>query len=217
MSDDFSSVSGAKPLPAAEIKSAPASAQEDAKTSRKENQPVFYTAEEFELPPPKPLFDKWGKPRLAILLSGELNGYFEPCGCASNQLGGMSRRGNLAEKMKKKGWKIAGLDLGGTVKRKRRQSQMKFETILAAMKEMNYKAIGLGAAELQLGPEYLLSQHVYNAENPKNEIPFLSANVTLYESDDLGTPIRYRMLDMAGLKIGVTSILGTSYAKKSNC
>lgn len=162
----------------------------------------------------KPLFDQWGKPQLAILLTGEQHGYFEPCGCSSNQLGGMARRADLVRKMKEKGWVVTGLDLGGTVKRARRQSQMKFETTLAALKDMNYAAMALGPEELRFGPEYLLSQHVYDKKNPKKEIPFLSANVTLYEADDLGTPIRYRMLNIAGLKIGITSILGKSYAHK---
>ncbi len=189
-------------------------AQVEKKTQEKDSNSRYHTTHKPASLPPKPLFKGWGKPRLAILLSGSQHGYFEPCGCSSNQLGGMARRGDLVDKMKKKGWTITGLDVGGNVKRARPQSKMKFETILAAMKDMNYAAIGLGPEELQLGPEYLLSQHVYDETNPKKEIPFLCANVTLYGSDDLGTPARTRIFSIAGLKLGITSILGKSYAKK---
>src|SRR5262245_34376147 len=33
----------------------------------------------------KPLFDRWTKPAVALVLSGEQHGYLEPCGCSENQ------------------------------------------------------------------------------------------------------------------------------------
>src|SRR5262245_45944428 len=52
----------------------------------------------------KPLFDGWDKPAVAILFSGEMHGYIEPCGCSLHQLGGLSRRADLLRQMEKRGW-----------------------------------------------------------------------------------------------------------------
>ena len=41
------------------------------------------------------MFPEWPKPLLAFIVTGEQFGYFEPCGCTANQLGGMARRAGL--------------------------------------------------------------------------------------------------------------------------
>ena len=161
----------------------------------------------------EPLLDGWEKPAVAILLSGEQNGYFEPCGCTEIQSGGFSRRDNLLSKMKERGWTVAGLDMGGIVRRSRRQSQIKFETMLAALQQMQYQAIGLGPSELRLGPDYLLSQHQFDPSSPESGVAFVSANVVLFGSADIGTPVAYRVIEIGDLKIGVTAILGTEQAE----
>src|SRR5262245_7450333 len=40
------------------------------------------------------IFEGWQKPDVALVFSGEQNGYLEPCGCAGleNQKGGLKRR-----------------------------------------------------------------------------------------------------------------------------
>ena len=58
-------------------------------------------------------WETWPKPQLAFILTGEQHGFFEPCGCTSSQLGGMSRRANLVQKMTDAGWSVRGLDVGG--------------------------------------------------------------------------------------------------------
>jgi 2',3'-cyclic-nucleotide 2'-phosphodiesterase (5'-nucleotidase family) len=42
---------------------------------------------------------------------------------------------------------------------------------------------------------------------PEEDLPFLSANVTLFGSPELGVPQRYRVYEVNGIKIGVTSIV----------
>ena len=84
----------------------------------------------------KPLFDGWGKPAFTLVLSGEQHGYFEPCGCAENQSGGVSRRHDLIKQIQAKGWPLTCFDLGGMVNRNRPQTKLKFQTFLAAMKDM---------------------------------------------------------------------------------
>jgi len=43
------------------------------------------------------VFVGWSEPQALLVITGELNGYMEPCGCAGkdNQKGGLSRRQNL--------------------------------------------------------------------------------------------------------------------------
>lgn len=162
----------------------------------------------------KPLFDGWNSPALVLVLSGEQRGYFEPCGCSEHQSGGMARRHDLVKQIQAKGWPVAGLDLGGTVNRSRPQSKLKFQTILAALKDMRYGVLNLGPEELKLGAADLLAAHSPDAKDPVGGVSFVSANVTLFGSPELGTPVRSKMLTLGKHKVGVTSVLGTSFRKE---
>ncbi|MCA9082417.1 MAG: hypothetical protein KDA81_00110 [Planctomycetaceae bacterium] len=158
-----------------------------------------------------PIWETWDKPVLALMLTGEQHGYFEPCGCTSNQLGGMSRRADLFQKLKDAGWAVRGLDAGGLARRSVRQSQIKFETTLTALRDLNYAAIGLGPEELRLQPDFLLSQHLTTGESP---LFFLSANLTFFGTPELGTPVPSAVFEEGGLKIGVTSVMSEEMQKE---
>lgn len=162
----------------------------------------------------KPLFDGWAQPALALVLSGEQRGYFEPCGCSEHQSGGMARRHDLVKKIQAKGWPVTGLDLGGTVNRSRPQSKLKFQTILAALQDMRYSVLNLGPEELKLGAADLLAYHAPDPKDPLGGVSFVSANVTLFGSPELGTPIRSKVVTLGKYKVGVTSVLGTSFRKE---
>lgn len=167
--------------------------------------------------PPDPLLEGWPKPAAALLLSGEQHGYLEPCGCTETQSGGVSRRHDLVRQLKERGWSVAGLDLGGSVRRNRRQNQIKFETLLSAWNTMAYQAVGLGPDELRFGPDYLLSQHAAAADDAAQEVAqevaFVSANVTFYSTADLGTPARMRQFEVNGVRVAVTGIIGQTVSK----
>ena len=180
----------------------------DAKNSTAKNSTAKKTAAD------KPFFDGWNKPALTLVLSGEQHGYFEPCGCAEKQSGGMSRRHDLVKQIQAKGWPVAGLDLGGVVNRSRAQSKLKFQTFLAAMKDTRYSVLNLGPEELKLGAADLLAFHANDPKDPLGSIGFVSANVTLFGSPDLGTPIRSKVLTLGKHKVGVTSVLGASFRKE---
>ncbi len=77
---------------------------------------------------------------------------------------------------------------------------MKFEVTLTALKEMKYKALGMGREELIQGLD-LLTHH-----NP-DELPFVCANARLAPSD-LGLPLPFKIVEAAGLKIAVTGVIG---------
>lgn len=161
--------------------------------------------------PPKPYLEGWKTPAAALLLSGEIHGYLEPCGCSLKQSGGFARRAHLVKDLKKKKWPLAGLDSGGTLKKSNRQDQIKFESILTGMQELDYAAMALGKEELLLGPELLVSQHV--PDDPKS-VTFLGANVVLFGAQDIGTPKRWKIVKVGDVKIGVTSVLGLSHKEE---
>ncbi|HUG90511.1 MAG TPA: multiheme c-type cytochrome [Planctomycetaceae bacterium] len=162
--------------------------------------------------PPKPLLDGWTKPAAAIVFSGEQEGFLEPCGCTALQSGGMGRRHALFQLLGEKGWPLTAFDLGGTVRRSRLQSQIKFQTILAGLGQMGYAAMTLGPDELRLGADYLLSRENFSPDADAAPA-FVAANVELFESPDYG-PSRYRTVTVGDVKIGVTAILGTSLKDK---
>lgn len=164
---------------------------------------------------PAPFLNGWEKPALALLLSGEQHGYLEPCGCSETQSGGMARRADLVRMLtEERGWNVVGLDLGGTLKRSRRQDEIKFEKMFDAFKQMHYAAIGVGLEELKLGATFLLSKAVVDEEVLK-QIPWLlSANVVLFDQTDLGWPKPFRIIEQGGVKVAVTSVIGLSLQNK---
>ena len=77
------------------------------------------------------VFAAWEKPAAVVVITGELDGYIEPCGCTGkeNQKGGLSRRRNFLEAIRQAGWPLVAVDLGGQVRRFGRQSEAKFQSI----------------------------------------------------------------------------------------
>ncbi|QDV17912.1 Cytochrome c-554 precursor [Gimesia panareensis] len=156
---------------------------------------------------PKPLFEGWPAPKLAIVLTGERHGYLEPCGCTQNQTGGVSLLANLFKQIEDRKWPVTAFDLGGLVKRNRRQSQIKYETILAAMKDMKYGGLALGPEELRFGADIFLQLHNPEPPEPNTTPTFLAANILILETPELGKK-KFKIVEVAGVKIAVTSILG---------
>ncbi len=128
---------------------------------------------------PKLIADWSVKPPAGILLiSGEQDGYPDPCGCTDGQLGGLGRRYDFLEKLQARGWPVAKIDLGNLVFEPSRarggkeQEKIKFKVILKALAEMKYDAVALGPEDLKLGVYDTLGE-LLNLKEPK----FLAANV----------------------------------------
>jgi hypothetical protein len=159
-----------------------------------------------------PIFVDWPKPSLAIVFSGELDGYLEPCGCAGleNQLGGLKRRHTLLKQLAADGWPLALIDLGGLTKRTGHQTEIKYRYALESLAEMGYGAVALGANELKLNTDEL-AYALGNVDAAKN--PIVSANVGVYGFEgakSLGAA-RYRVINAGGKKVGVTAVLGAKH------
>lgn len=153
------------------------------------------------------IFEGWPVPKLAIVLTGEQDGYVEPCGCQGreNQLGGIARRFSFLRDLEKQGWPTVAVDLGGLVNRFGRQAEIKYQITADAMLAMGYKAVGFGPKDLRLPAESLVA--VASGEGN----PFVSANVNLF---DLTQP--FRVVEAGGKKIGITSVLGDKYQAEIN-
>jgi hypothetical protein len=156
----------------------------------------------------------WEKPAALFAVTGQMHGYLEPCGCSDPQYGGVSRRAALLQQLRDRGWDPISLDLGGTLKRSRQQSQFKFQTLLTALRDMKYQALTMGEEELRLGGGWLLSQHVTDADDPAGILGFVSANVVLFDSPDIGTPIPFKVIESDGKRIGITSVIDPAIAKQ---
>src|SRR5690348_365114 len=147
----------------------------------------------------------WPKPDVALVFSGEQNGYLEPCGCAGleNQKGGLKRRFTFLKLLRDKGWNVVAMDLGGQETRTGVQAIRKVDFSYAALMKMGYAVVGFGPGELKLGVD--LTQIVINLDEAKN--PLISANVSL---DNFSGPTDklYKIVEVGGMRIGIVSVLG---------
>jgi len=160
-------------------------------------------------------FEGWPKPKLAIVITGCQDGYLEPCGCAGldRMKGGLMRRQSFFQELRRqRDWPVLALDVGGLVKGFGRQTELKFQITVAAMQKMGYDAIGLGKNELRLPTGELVS--VAAGVNGKPS-PFVSANVGLFGFAS-GLTATKRIVQAAGMKIGITAVLGAKYQKDIN-
>lgn len=158
--------------------------------------------------------EDWEKPAALLAVTGQMHGYLEPCGCSDPQYGGISRRAALLQQLRDRGWDPIPLDLGGTLKRSRQQSQFKFQTLLTALRDMKYQALAMGEEELRLGGGWLLSQHVTDLEDPAGVLGFVSANVVLFDSPDIGTPIPFKVVESGDRRIGITSVIDPAITRQ---
>lgn len=166
----------------------------------------------------KPMLDGWSKPAFVLAITGQMHGYIEPCGCSPKQSGGLARRADLIRQLRDvKKWPVLALETGGALDHERvdrKQSMLKFGMIQDSLNSMGYKAHGLGTEELRLNSINLFT--IYSNRNVEEgfDLPFVAANVTLLGSADLGTPKPFRVLQVGGKKVAVTSTFGTEFREE---
>jgi hypothetical protein len=161
-----------------------------------------------------PIFVDWPKPKLALIITGRLEGYIEPCGCAGmdRMQGGMSRRHSLFNQLRQRGWPVVGIDVGGLAKGFGRQAELKFQVVVECMRKMGYDAIALGKTDLRLPTGELVSVAASDADH---QSPFISANVGLF-GFDAGLTAKTRIIQRGGVKLALTAVLGKKFQKEIN-
>ncbi len=150
-----------------------------------------------------PIFVDWPKPDVALVFTGEQNGYLEPCGCAGleNQKGGFRRRFTFVQQLRERGWPVVAMDSGSQEERTGIQPAIKFDFALRALAKMDYAAIGLGPEDLRMD----LLSIVINIDQIGERL--ISANVGIVDFDS-GFSKRFKVVEAGGMKIGVTSVIG---------
>jgi hypothetical protein len=159
-----------------------------------------------------PMFVGWNKPPpdLAIVVSGEMHGYLQPCGCSRPQKGGLARRYNFIESLRKK-WPVAAVDLGDVAQSSGPQQRLKYVVAMKSLKLMGYQAVGIGKNEFLMPLTDALAHYSINEPEPRP----LAANLIKTDPKELFHDLNVRKgeLFMAGpFKVGVLGAIGTNTA-----
>lgn len=160
------------------------------------------------------IFVGWPRPKLALVFTGLQGGYIEPCGCSGkeNQKGGLSRRDMFLKRLADDKWPVVAMDVGEQVRRFGRQQEIKYRSTADALKIMGYRAVGFGPDDLRLSAAELFSIVPPEGTNPT---PFVCANAGLFGFDETTLP-RFQVIQAAGMKIGVTSVIGDQFRQQVN-
>jgi len=135
---------------------------------------------------------------LTLVASGDTGGWIVPCGCTSNQSGGLLRRGGYLQQLRGEGV-VLYVDVGGAASGTSEYDRLKIEAILRGEAEMGVEAHNIGAAEANLGADFLRETAL------KLGVPLLTCNVRDSRGDLLGE--RIRVIAAGGRKIALIGVL----------
>ncbi len=161
-------------------------------------------------PDKKPVdYDSWPKPDVALFITGQQNGYIEPCGCTGldKQKGGVARRMTMMKELQQKGWDLLPIDSGNQIRRSVPQASIKLSWSSEALKQMKYEAVGFGPDDMRLRELDLLQ--VAMADSPESAT-FVSGNVVLIDPDAMPS---FKVVTRGKFKIGITTILDPAAIK----
>ncbi|HWE38188.1 MAG TPA: multiheme c-type cytochrome [Isosphaeraceae bacterium] len=158
-------------------------------------------------PPKGPLAD-WDGVAAALILTGQQDGYLEPCGCSEGQKGGMARRLDLLKKLEARGWPLVRLDLGSLIhdpadaRGGAEEERIKLGIALKALNVMKYDAVALSADDLKVGIDKAIGEYLNVGERPK----VVAANVV--PASGLESVVARAVRVKAGpIRVGVTAVL----------
>jgi len=156
----------------------------------------------------------WERPWACLMLTGRQHGYMEPCGCTGleNQKGGLNRRDTLLTSLRERGWDVLPIDTGDQVRRRGRQSEIKFARTAEAFKRMDYAAVMFGTDELKLSATDLYLA-LTDPQNGKLSSPFVAANISILSP---GAPDSFKIIQIGSKKIGITGVIGDSLINGEN-
>jgi hypothetical protein len=167
---------------------------------------------------PNRLFHDWGKPDLVLVLSAQQHGYMLPCGCSHPQVGGLERRYNFLQRVKKAGWPHVAFDLGDVPQQRgpaglpNQQGMIKYVYSMNALKAMNYTAVGFGEYEVNLGLGNALGEYALNESVPR----VIMSNLIGAENNFPEQTKSWELAELkeAGLKVGITAVVGPTVFEK---
>jgi hypothetical protein len=142
-------------------------------------------------------------PPLALVVSGDTAGWIVPCGCTTNQSGGLPRRAARLAELRGQS-EVVVADAGGAPAGKSAYDRLKFEAVLEGEKAMGIDAHNLGAGEAALGAEYL------RRVGRQFDVPFISTNVLAADGAPAAQPVR--IVARAGRRLAILGVLSPRYA-----
>jgi len=143
---------------------------------------------------------------LAVLVSGDTAGWIVPCGCTSNQSGGLPRRASCTAQFRQRA-DILAADVGGAACGTSPYDRLKFEAILRGEAALGVAAHNVGASEAALGPEYL--RDVIR----RLHAPLVSANVLAPDGRAICPPAA--VCRAGGRTVALVGVLGEQYASEA--
>ena len=140
---------------------------------------------------------------LAVIVSCDTAGWIVPCGCSSKQAGGLLRRATFVRQVAA-GADVLLADAGGAPGGTSPYDRLKFEFVLRGEVEMHAAAHNIGAAEAELGAEFLRDVAA------KTGAPLVSSNVR----DEKGEPIAatHRIARVGSRRVAVLGVLSPKFA-----
>jgi len=139
---------------------------------------------------------------VTLIISGDTAGWIVPCGCTSNQSGGLPRRSTFISETRQDGPVIVA-DAGGAPGGISPYDRARFEAILEGELAMGIAAHNLGGPEILLGVNYLRTV----AAN--RHVPFISANAK--DTHDRLIVEPYRIVEAGGSRIILIGVAELHY------
>jgi hypothetical protein len=138
-----------------------------------------------------------------LVVSGDTDGWITPCGCTSNQSGGLLRRGTYLQDMGRRA-QVIYADVGGAPAGTSAYERVKFEAVLTGEMAMNLAAHNIGGPEARLGPAYLrdIARRMH--------CPLVSANARDASGLMLAPP--FCIVPVSGRRVALIGVLSPSFA-----
>jgi Cytochrome c554 and c-prime len=154
-------------------------------------------------------YTNWPKPDVALIMSGQMHGHYDPCGCSDPQYGGLTRRYNFYQSLRAKKWDVVGIDLGELPQLNGIQEQnvLRYGLSVRALETMNYKVIGIGRDEL-VSPLGDLLAPIWDKKHPFPRPLSTSLAGTAPGEKYHGLNVRPYEIIETNPKIGVINLMG---------
>ncbi len=139
---------------------------------------------------------------LAVVVSADTAGWIIPCGCTTNQSGGLARRATYIKQLAVDSDVIVA-DAGGAAGGDSAYDRLKFAAILSGEQAMGLAAHNLGGSELSLGADECRRLADGGA-------PLISANTTDRGGKPVVAPLK--IVDAGGRRIALVGVVSPHYA-----
>jgi len=167
-------------------------------------------------PPSSPLAN-FGNPAAVLIVSGQQEGYMEPCGCSAEQIGGLIRRYDFVERLHSQNWPTALIELGTLIKDPAgalggfEQAKIKFDYSLKALTLLDYDAVALSASDLKVGVGEALGLFDNNLEGRRTKIVVANVKPEKINEKMFQTSI---VVTAGPVKLGITAVIDPESLQK---